>query len=86
MAGRARTLLEAGVRVGLLAPSPVPGLPDGLDALPPAGGPQAYAKCLYQRLREADRIGLDVLLAVPPPDRGIGAAVADRLRRAASAG
>ena len=50
------------------------------------GSAAAYAKCLYQRLREADRIGLDVLLAVPPPDRGIGAAVADRLRRAASAG
>jgi L-threonylcarbamoyladenylate synthase len=39
---------------------------------------------VYQRLREADRRGLDVLLAVPPPEVGIGAAVADRLRRAAA--
>jgi L-threonylcarbamoyladenylate synthase len=83
---RAETLLAEGHRVGLLAPSPVPGLPDGLDALPPAGGALAYAQVLYQRLREADRRGLDVLLAVPPPDQGIGAAVADRLRRAAAAG
>ncbi|MDQ1565313.1 MAG: Threonylcarbamoyl-AMP synthase, C-terminal domain, partial [Actinomycetota bacterium] len=30
--------------------------------------------------------GLDVHLAVPPPETGIGAAVADRLRRAAAAG
>jgi L-threonylcarbamoyladenylate synthase len=85
VAGRAAALLGEGHRVGLLAPRRIPGLPDGLDALPPAGGPQAYAKCLYQRLREADRRGLDVLLAVPPPETGIGAAVADRLRRAASA-
>ncbi len=47
-------------------------------------GAAAYAQCLYQRLREADRRGLDVLLAVPPPEQGIGAAVADRLRRAAA--
>jgi L-threonylcarbamoyladenylate synthase len=81
---RARALLGQGRRVGLLAPRRVEGLPRGVEALPPAGGPQAYAQCLYQRLREADRRGLDVLLAVPPPEQGIGAAVADRLRRAAS--
>ena len=81
---RAKALLGRGQRVGLLAPRRVEGLPRGVEALPPAGGPQAYAQCLYQRLREADRRGLDVLLAVPPPESGIGAAVADRLRRAAS--
>ena len=85
VADRAAVLLRQGRHVGLLAPRQIKGLPDGLDALPPAGGPQAYAKCLYQRLREADRRGLDVLLAVPPPATGIGAAVLDRLRRAASA-
>ncbi len=85
VADRAAALLGQGRRVGLLAPRRISNLPDGLDALPPAGGPQAYAKCLYQRLREADRRGLDVLLAVPPPETGIGAAVTDRLRRAASA-
>jgi L-threonylcarbamoyladenylate synthase len=85
VAERAAVLLRQSRRVGLLAPRRIGGLPDGLDALPPAGGPQAYAKCLYQRLREADRRGLDVLLAVPPPATGIGAAVIDRLQRAASA-
>lgn len=82
VAGRAAALLAEGRRVGLLAPRRIPGLPDGVDALPPAGGVQAYAQCVYQRLREADRRGLDVLLVVPPPEVGIGAAVADRLRRA----
>jgi L-threonylcarbamoyladenylate synthase len=84
--GRATELLGQGRTVGLLAPRRVGGLPAGVDALPPAGGSQAYAQCLYQRLREADRRGLDVLLAVPPPETGIGAAVTDRLRRAAAAG
>ena len=86
VAERARTLLAEGRRVGLLAPVPLSGLPPGLDALPPAGGAAAYAQSLYQRLREADRRGLNVLLAVPPPESGLGAAVADRLRRAAAAG
>ena len=86
VADRAAALLAEGRRVGLLAPHRIPALPDGLDALPPAGGAQAYATCLYQRLREADRRGLDILLAVPPPEAGIGAAVADRLRRAAAPG
>jgi L-threonylcarbamoyladenylate synthase len=45
----------------------------------------AYARGLYQRLRELDRTGVDVILAVPPADTdGVGAAVADRLRRAAA--
>jgi len=86
VAARAAALLAEGRRVGVLAPRRIEGLPAGVDALPPAGGSQAYAQCLYQRLREADRRRLDVLLAVPPPERGIGAAVADRLRRAAFAG
>jgi L-threonylcarbamoyladenylate synthase len=44
-----------------------------------------YARTLYRQLRELDRDGADVILAVPPDDaHGIGAAVADRLRRAAA--
>ena len=45
-----------------------------------------YARVLYARLRDADARGLDDLLVVPPPAVGLGAAVADRLRRAAAAG
>lgn len=83
---RAQELVGLGQRVGVLAPGRMTGLPAGAEALPPAGGAVAYAQCLYQRLREADRRGLEVLLAVPPPQVGVGSAVADRLRRAASAG
>ncbi len=41
------------------------------------------AHTLYARLREADAHGADVILAVLPEDEGIGAAIADRLRKAA---
>ena len=86
IAGRASELVAMGVRVGILAPVRLMGLPAGIEALPPAGSAVAYAKCLYQRLREADRRGVEVLLAVPPAETGMGTAVADRLRRAAAAG
>lgn len=39
---------------------------------------------LYARLRAADAANTDVVLAVLPPERGLGAAIADRLRRAAA--
>ncbi|HEY3240720.1 MAG TPA: L-threonylcarbamoyladenylate synthase [Acidimicrobiia bacterium] len=83
---RAEALVALGLRVGILAPGRMIGLPAGIEALPPTGGAVAYAQCLYQRLREADRRGVEVLLAVPPPEIGVGTAVADRLRRAAAAG
>lgn len=53
-----------------------------LDA--PSDGDE-YARVLYARLREADDHGVDVVVAVPPPEVGIGAAVVDRLQRAARA-
>ena len=42
-----------------------------------------YAHNLYEDLRSCDRDGIDVAVAVLPPDEGIGAAVRDRLVRAA---
>jgi len=86
IATRAQELVALGIRVGILAPGRMMGLPRGVEALPPTGSAVAYAQCLYQRLREADRRGLEVLLAVPPPETGVGTAVADRLRRAAGTG
>jgi L-threonylcarbamoyladenylate synthase len=41
-----------------------------------------YAHDLYRMLREADARGLDRVVAVLPDPHGVGAAVADRLRRA----
>jgi hypothetical protein len=39
---------------------------------------------LYAALREADALALPIVAAVAPPPGGIGAAVIDRLTRAAA--
>ncbi len=60
---------------------------DGLTVgiLDAPADPAEYAHVLYERLRALDRRGVDVIVAVEPTDPdGIGAAVADRLRRAAA--
>ncbi len=83
---RAATLVGAGDRVGVIAARV--DLPDGLDdavvTLATADSPAEYARILYSALRSADDHGVDVVLAVPPEPIGIGAAVADRLGRAAT--
>jgi L-threonylcarbamoyladenylate synthase len=83
LAGLVSALLAAGQRVAVLAPVPVPTLPADAIVLDAPADADAYAHVLYARLRDADRRGVDVVLAVPPPDVGVGAAVGDRLRRAA---
>ena len=83
---RARELLPSGKRVGLLSmPDPQPlNLPDGLVPLDAPRDVDDYARVLYARLRAADELGLDWLLVVVPAETdGLGAAVADRVRRAA---
>jgi L-threonylcarbamoyladenylate synthase len=82
---RAAGLLASGARVGLLTITPVPpDLPGGLRVLDPAGDVDELARVLYARLREGDRAGLEVILAIAPPSEGVGAAVTDRLTRAAA--
>ena len=43
-----------------------------------------FARELYAALREADAWGAQVALVVPPPESGLGLAIADRLRKAAA--
>jgi len=80
----ADALAAATGRVGLLAPTVIAGLSEDVVELEPAGTADDYAVVLYSRLRQADRLGLSVLICVPPPNVGIGLAVNDRLRRAAA--
>jgi L-threonylcarbamoyladenylate synthase len=84
VADRAAVLMADGLTVAVLAPRALADLPDRAVELEPAGGPTEYARLLYGRLRQVDRLGIDVLLAVPPPAVGVGIAVGDRLRRAAA--
>jgi len=83
VSARAATLVGAGRRVVVLAPRVLEGLPVEAVELEPAGPAEDYARVLYDRLRQADRLGADDLLVVPPPPGGLGDAVRDRLRRAA---
>ncbi|MEO3811152.1 Sua5 family C-terminal domain-containing protein [Sphaerisporangium sp. B11E5] len=43
----------------------------------------AYARGLYAFLRELDQRGCDLIIASPPAEQGLGAAITNRLRRAA---
>ncbi|UPT74871.1 MAG: L-threonylcarbamoyladenylate synthase [Elusimicrobiota bacterium] len=48
------------------------------------GGAAAYARGLFAALRAAEAAGVETLYVETVPDRGVGRAVMDRLRRAAS--
>jgi L-threonylcarbamoyladenylate synthase len=82
----ADALRAGGGKVGLLSPVSVRDVPEEIVVLEPAGGPEEYAEVLYARLRQADRLGLTVLVCIPPTHDGRGLAVLDRLQRAAAAG
>lgn len=77
---------DGGRRVGLLASAPPPALPAGAVWLDFGGTVHAQARVLYQRLRDADHVGIDVLVVVMPAANGLGDAVRDRLVRAAGLG
>ena len=76
-------LTAQGQRVGVMSMGPEN---VGADAVRLDVGDDVaeYARLLYLRLSEADALGLDAVVAVPPPPVGIGRAVADRLLRAAA--
>jgi L-threonylcarbamoyladenylate synthase len=84
VAAQAHALVAAGRRVGVLATAVPDDLPPGAEVLAAPSDVDEYARVLYRRLRDADARALDVLLVVPPPEPGLGAAVRDRLARAAA--
>jgi L-threonylcarbamoyladenylate synthase len=68
--------------VGLLALASAP-TPDGAVRLAAPVDSARYAAQLYAALQEADALHLRHVIAVPPQDDGVGAAIRDRLGRAA---
>jgi L-threonylcarbamoyladenylate synthase len=66
--GLATALRAQGLRVSLIGSSEV----------------HAFARDLYENLRAADREGADAIVVVLPQNEGLGIALRDRLRRAAS--
>ena len=71
--------------VGLLAMAGID-TPLGVVRLSAPHSTDEYARVLYAALREADALKLKIVLAVAPEPAGIGAAVIDRLTRAAHSG
>jgi L-threonylcarbamoyladenylate synthase len=72
-------------RVGLLAfaGAPGPGFA-AVEVLAPDGKPATAAANLFAALRRLDACGLDLLLAEPCSEEGLGSAIMDRLRRCAA--
>jgi L-threonylcarbamoyladenylate synthase len=78
------------LRYGILAfeRNPAAGLshggPEAVEVLSPAGSLREAAAAFFAALRRLDARALDRILAEPFPEQGLGAALNDRLRRAAS--
>lgn len=68
--------------IGLLAMANI-ATPAGIVRLAAPETSDEYARVLYSALREADALDLRAVLAVGPDEAGVGAAVIDRLTRAA---
>jgi L-threonylcarbamoyladenylate synthase len=84
MAETVRAGIADGKRVGLLGPRTLAVDEPSLIrlAVPDEYSGESLSPILYARLREADRLGLDLLVVVGPPGEGLGRAVNDRLQRA----
>lgn len=74
--------LADGARLGVLGPSR-PKWPRHVTVLDTGPDVASYARNLYTCLRDADNLGLDTVVAILPPEEGLGVAIADRLKRAA---
>jgi L-threonylcarbamoyladenylate synthase len=82
----AEDALARGLTVGVIGEKLPGDLPARATVLARPEDDADYARHLYRHLRAADAADLDTVLAVVPAEVGIGAAVADRLRRAAGLG
>ena len=78
--------METGFRRGLLAWRS--GAPDRfydhVEILSPSGDLREAAATLFAKLRRLDEAGLDLIVAEPVPETGLGVAIMDRLRKAAA--
>ncbi|OIJ63696.1 L-threonylcarbamoyladenylate synthase [Streptomyces mangrovisoli] len=75
---------ESGHRVGVFVPAPFGDTAvkaHAVVAVPDSAA--AYARGLYGFLRDLDQQGCDLIIASLPAERGLGLAIANRLRRAA---
>ncbi len=55
-----------------------------IEILSPTGDLREAAATLFAKLRRLDEAGLDLIIAEPVPETGLGVAIMDRLRKAAA--
>ena len=72
-------------RVGLLAWTSPRHAADfaTVEILSPSGDLREAAATLFAKMRRLDEAGLDLIVAEPVPETGLGIAIMDRLRKAA---
>ena len=80
----AATVARAKGTIGVLGRASDLGGLSGAHVAPLPDDLEEAARRLYAALRDLDSAGVDVIVAVLPPEVGLGAAIADRLRRAAA--
>jgi L-threonylcarbamoyladenylate synthase len=80
---RANELAARGKKVAVLSREPLFIASENIVVLIIPEDDEQFAHVLYALLRRADELDCDVLLTTLPIERGLGTAVADRLRRAA---
>lgn len=83
LASEAATLAAQGLRVAVLTDDPDAPWPPGVVVIHLPRNPNLAAARLYAALREVDQHACHVAITSLPLPRGLGAAVADRLRKAA---
>lgn len=76
------TMVTEGHKVGVLITGEVPSLPEDWTVLRYDDW-KAYGRYLYSSFFELDRVGCSLILAQMPPAEGVGAAIANRLAKAA---
>jgi L-threonylcarbamoyladenylate synthase len=74
----------AGKSIGVLSFQKDFGMPNQI-ILSPKGNVEEAAQHLFTALRMLDKFPIDIILAEPAPEHGLGRAINDRLKRAASA-
>lgn len=79
---RAAELVREGKNVAVLGEPSLP-LPSGVVLIPWGLDHASQAQSLYAALRQVDELGCEIVLASPPDPAGLGAALWDRLQRAA---
>lgn len=79
---RARALVAQHGRIALLAPRELAIAMPGLEVIEVPADPAERARTLYASLRAIDERGLEHAIVVLPEERGLGVAIADRLKKA----